>query len=526
MPRPDPLEPSAPPQARAYAAAGDDPVLAARAGLAAFALYAATTSAYVLNEDVAEFQALGAGGGLAHAGYPLHTLALEAFRHLPFSTPAFRANLVSGVAAAVAVGLAVRAARRLGAGRVASLAAALALALSQTLWHEATRAEIYAFTLPLAAGAFLALDAARRGGRPRAWLACGLLTGLALASHLSSLGIATLAAAVALERLARRRLSASAAAAGAAGLALGLAPLALLVLRDVPDHPLNYLAYTFDAWSPLHVPWAPDLAARARRVALLLSGRQFLEGGWFQPFMDTPLRLRLLALHVGLNDLPLLGTALAALGAAAGLARRGTTHALLVAWIAATLGWLSFGAYPNVLASFFLPGLWALAVLAACGTAWLARSSRAAGLGAAVLLVALPLARLSLPAPPGPLAARPLVAAAWRAWPADWSPFRHDRSWEDFGRAALAVPAPGATVLACWDEGTTLLYLRHAAGVRTDVDVRLTCDARGRVEAAIERAARADREVYATLAPPRLPRPERWVEAGRWARGALWRYRR
>src|SRR5262245_47136771 len=77
--------------------------LAMACGLAAFLFYAWTTSPYVLNEDIAEFQALSATHGISHAGYPLYLLALELFHRLPFSTVAYRANLVSGFAAAIAV---------------------------------------------------------------------------------------------------------------------------------------------------------------------------------------------------------------------------------------------------------------------------------------------------------------------------------------------------------------------------------------------------------------------------------------
>ena len=40
-------------------------------GVLAFVLYALTCSRFVLSEDVAEFQALAAAHGIAHAGYPL-----------------------------------------------------------------------------------------------------------------------------------------------------------------------------------------------------------------------------------------------------------------------------------------------------------------------------------------------------------------------------------------------------------------------------------------------------------------------
>jgi hypothetical protein len=494
-------------------------------GLSAFALYALTSSPFVLDEDVAEFQTLGAAGGIAHAGYPLLTLGLEAFHRLPLSTPAYRANLVSAAAGAVAVALAAWAARRLGAGRLAAAAAAAGFALSHTAWHEATRAEVYAFTLPFAAGGWLALEAARRGGGVRAWLACGALTGLALTGHLSALGLATVVAALAAWRGARGRLALRAALAAAGGLALGLAPLLLIPLRDAPGHPLNYIETTFDAWSPLHVAWADDLPTRLRRSMLLLSGRQFLDGGWFHPFMDVAPRLRALAAHLALNDLLPAGMVLAAAGAGIAVARRSAAHGGLAAWIAAVGFWLALGAFPNVAASFFLPALWATSLFVATGLDALIRRSRPAGLLAALLLAATPPVRLAIAHPPPPLAGSALAADAWRAWPGAWSPFRHDDSWERFGREALAALPPRAIVLACWNEGTTLAALRHAAGLRPDVEVRLTCDQPGRIGDAAAEARAGHRALYATIAPERLPEPARWEPAGRWPRGGLWRYR-
>lgn len=496
-----------------------------RAGLitaiAMLLVYACTAPHVVSHEDMAEFQTLAATGGIAHAGYPLLVVALRIFGLLPIATVAWRANLLSAFAGAIAASLAAASAARIGRSSWIGAGCGLALGLSYTMWMESTRAEAHAFTLAIGAGLFLAVLAYRDRPDARRAALAGLLCGAGLVSHLSVLGLVTPVAIGALWWWMRGRMPARHVVAAAIGLGIGLSSLAVLVYYDRPGHPMNYIEQTFSAtWRP-GAPLGPG--DHLARLFALLSGHQFLEG-WFHPFKDSFYRLRRLGLDLWLNEFFLLGLPLAVIGLI-GMARareRGAT--LLAAWLGFTILWLLIGAFPMVVTSFFLPGLWALSQ----GMAWsvAAIRTRSAGVAALVLalLVAAPLARLGLADPPGPLGSHPVVAGVWHMMPAEWSPLRPDRSWDHDGRAALAMVEPRAIVLSCWEPGTTLRYLRLAEGVRPDIEVRLTCNDPAQIERARQEARRSARPVYLTFDPAEA----RLGSAGSaplhaWAHVPLWR---
>jgi hypothetical protein len=485
-----------------------------------FVLYAVTCSPYVLNEDVAEFQALAAGHGIAHAGYPAYLLLLEALYRLPVMTAPWRANLTSALAAAIAVAFLASTAYRYTHSRLAAATAALALALSYSLWHDGTRAEIYAFTLALSAGAFLSFLRYRDGRSVDAIAICGVLLGLSLTSHLSSLALALVIAIALIVDLASGSARYHHAVVFAAAVLVGLAPLALIPIRDVPANPMNYIAYTFDEHSARHIPWTPAIGARLKRAALLLSGAQYLEGGWFHPFKDVLARTRLLGLNLVLNDLPGLGILLSLAGLVMALIRRRAIDILLLAWLVCLSALFAYAAFPMTAISFFLPGLWILAVLAARGLALVRAPLLYVALAIGLVVVATPLARLRLAAPPLPLGAS--AKAVWEAWPAEWNPFKPDKSWEEFGRGALGKLPAKAHVFGCWNEVTTLLATNRALRVRPDVTVHMVCDDAQRVRSLI---AGARRDAVYTVVPPRRLGAERsWAAAGTWRRGHLWRY--
>lgn len=498
----------------------DDILPAALAGFAALLLYGWTASPWVSHEDIAQFQALSGAPGIAHAGYPLLTLLLELAHRLPFGSIAYRANLVSAVCGALAVGIGVFSMIRFTGSRPAAVVAGIALALSYSLWHDSTRAEVYALTLALSAGAFVALAAHAESPRPRALFAAFLLIGLGFTCHLSVLGIAAVAAAYLLARLLRREASWRNVAFAALGFAIGLTPFFVTLARDVPGAPMNYLDYTLGH----QIPWADDLGTRLRRLALLISGRQFLDSAGFNPFQDLVPRLKLLALNVVLNDLNSVGALAAAAGIALAARRRAKRDLLLLAWLASVLFWLGFGAYAVVLSSFFLPGLWILAHFAALALARLERR-RVAFAVAAGLMLALAALRPAIAKAPLGLEARPMVSLVWRQWPAGWSPFVHDRSWDRYGREVLAAAEPRAVILFCWNEGTVLLYFRHAVGLRPDVTLRPACKNAALLEAIVAEARAEGRPVYATIPDGERFGNHTWEPAGRWPGGGLWKLR-
>ncbi|HEX9372696.1 MAG TPA: DUF2723 domain-containing protein, partial [Roseiflexaceae bacterium] len=127
--------------------------------IGALALYAATLLPGIGSGDTAEFQRVAPTLGIAHpTGYPLYTILGWLWSQLPLGdTPAWRMNLLSAVAAALAVGVVYLVARASGQARAVAAAAALALAASATFWSQATIAEVYALAALLQALLLLAL---------------------------------------------------------------------------------------------------------------------------------------------------------------------------------------------------------------------------------------------------------------------------------------------------------------------------------------------------------------------------------
>jgi hypothetical protein len=170
----------------------------------ALAVYVATAAPDVLPADAGEFQLAAALLGVAHPpGFPLYTMMGHLFvRLVPWGTPAYRLNVMSGVVAAGTLVLVARAtrlwARRLGASSpvplVGGLAAALTLGTATTFWAQATIASKRPLTALFVALALYALSrfAAAEGARgaDRALALLGLALGLGLGQD--ALGFASI----------------------------------------------------------------------------------------------------------------------------------------------------------------------------------------------------------------------------------------------------------------------------------------------------------------------------------------------
>jgi len=164
---------------------------------AALAVYVATAAPDVLPADAGEFQLVATLLGVAHPpGFPLYTLMGHLFiRLLPWGTPAYRLNLMSGVMAAGALVLVARAtrlwARRLQTSPLMAmtggLAAALVLGTATTFWAQATIANKRTTTAFFAALALYALSRFATAAGPReadgALVLLGLALGLGLGHH-------------------------------------------------------------------------------------------------------------------------------------------------------------------------------------------------------------------------------------------------------------------------------------------------------------------------------------------------------
>ena len=135
--------------------------------LAFFALYAATTVRDVLPADNGEFQLAAALWDILHPpGYPLYTVAGALWvRLLPWSSLAFRLNLLSAALAATTLLLVAESVRVWAeswqlprrAALLGGIAASALLGSAPTFWAQATTANIRMPTLLFGAWGFLAL---------------------------------------------------------------------------------------------------------------------------------------------------------------------------------------------------------------------------------------------------------------------------------------------------------------------------------------------------------------------------------
>ena len=157
--------------------------------LAAAVLYVATCAPGPLWQDSGMFQYriwhgdLNGGLGLALA-HPLYILIGMAAKAVPVGGYAYRINLISAIAAAVAVAN-VFLLVRLWLGRaVPALLAAVSLALSWTFWQHACIAEVYTLYAAWLTTEWLILWMFTRSRRARWLILLGLVNGLSVATHM------------------------------------------------------------------------------------------------------------------------------------------------------------------------------------------------------------------------------------------------------------------------------------------------------------------------------------------------------
>ena len=479
-------------------------------------VYLLSNHPWVASEDAAEFQTMAKTGGLAHAAYPTFVLALEAFGHVPWSTYAFRANLLCSLCGALAAALAAWHGARLSGRWWAGAAGGIALGLSYQLWKSSTVAEVYAFTLALAACLFhLSWILARRPTTPVA-LAVGLLGGLGIGAHLLVVALlpVVLVALLASRRLRPIRWGIIGALLG--GFALGLLPLGYAIGQHRPDHPMNYLALKR---LPGPAPPAPALQQRASDVAYLLSGKQYLAPrAEARTVRGTAVRFRYALYDFVLNEFFLVGASLAGLGSWLVLMRGDLDALLLGTWAVASTVLIGYAAVlPDMAATYLVYPCWIFAVAMSVALGWIFERGRVPGVACAVLLVAAPFVRLSQP----PRCGRGWIEAASRVMPERWHPFRADESWQKFAHGVFAQLPPRTILLANWTELMAFKYARHAEGLRPDIDLVLT-EIPTEFDHDVPRALALGRPVYTTLPfAPASPRLQSRL-AGTWSRGQLW----
>ena len=404
-------------------------------------------------------------GGLAiRPGYPAHTLLGGIFYHLiPFGSPAFKAHLFSGFAAAAACVSLYIVVRMLSVGRAVAVFAALAFAASLDFWSQAVIAEVYTlnmfFFFTLIA---LCVGYARSGARR--WIfAAAVVFGVGMANHypLLCLGAAGLLILIAAP-MRRRPLD----IIGCAALAVvAAAPFYLwMVWRSHGDvvynfyGPINdFAAFEFyflrrgyaGVDNQLGSDWRDKLEFLTYFGGRML--RQFTPFG----FLLVVIGFFAMALHRPLHR-------------RRGLHRlrrlRRVWVALLVSFLASSVvliflvnfnaGVLTFA----IFRPYFLPAYGVMAI-------WLAFGAEA------VASVVLRVLRLRAGRWRAVVAASLAAGVAVASLAAHWQENnRRDKRWtHDFSLLRLAEIAPGGILFAYGDLDFPLGYMHYVEGVRPDI---------------------------------------------------------
>lgn len=448
----------------------------------ALALYWRTLMPDVGFWDTAEFQAIGPVLGIAHpTGYPAYTLLawLASLIFQPFGNEALRANLLSAVFVAAAVGVIAATVTSVTGRLTVGVATGIALAVSAETWAIGLRADPHALHLLLAAVVLHLLvrwqDKLRAGLPADRWLfAAAVVFGVSLGNHgltlLLAPGIAIFVLVVEPGIVRRPRVILTC----AAGLAFTIAAIyAYLPLRSAMNPPLDYA--NPETWDDFRY---------------LVFAEQFR--GTFRALPDLGDALR----TIGQETFDQLGlfALLAVLGVLVTAWRRPALMLLLAAWFVVNwyfaLGYINadIGRYYLVplLAAAVFGGLAAGALLDWISDQWATRlrpaqSSPPSGdlhMQTPVEASATtegqqartnPLPRLALAAMVAALLITPsLVAVPARFRTVDASRDEIARTWLD---TVLPKLPPDAVVVSWWSYSTTLWYALYVEHQRPDVTV-------------------------------------------------------
>jgi len=218
----------------------------------ALILYLQTANPGVYGGDTAEFQRVAFTLDLPHpTGYPLYILLGHAWiTACPFGSVAAKMNLLSGVFAALTVGMVLVLVYRVTRRVVAAALAGLMLAVTSGFWSQAVIAEIYTLHTLLVSGILLTLLWSRPS-RASLLPLTAFLVGLGLAHHrMVILLLPGIVAYILCERL-YKDLSLRWAAAIVIAFVLGLSPYLLTYIRgDWPTFRafLGYVLHSGSQW--------------------------------------------------------------------------------------------------------------------------------------------------------------------------------------------------------------------------------------------------------------------------------------
>src|SRR5829696_1706257 len=157
----------------------------------ALAVYVATLMPGQAFDDWGEMQTVPHVLGVAHpTGYPTYIVTAWLFELLPLGTVAWRANLLSAVCVAVALGAETAIGQRLGVRPWLAALAALATGAIATVWASAVVAEVNPLHVALMALLIHRSLVWAENRRARDLGIGGMLVGLALGNHLLTLFVA------------------------------------------------------------------------------------------------------------------------------------------------------------------------------------------------------------------------------------------------------------------------------------------------------------------------------------------------
>ncbi len=447
----------------AVAASRTATLLPAVAGLIGLAVYVRTLLPGQAFGDWGEMQTVPHVLGVAHpTGYPTYILLSWLAHLVPIGSIAFRANLLSAVLVAGALGVTVAILLRLGTRPAIAVGMALALGAVGTVWAAATVAEVNPLHLLFVAAVLHRALVWEDGRRPRDLVLGAVLLGLAVGNHLLILFVAPFVALFVLwvgrvEVAARPRVLGAAVAAGVA--ALGVYLYIPVAAAGDPPLPYNH-PVTLDA------------------VLWLVSGAQFrgqfafLSVSGLAEFVSSLGALWQVLVSRGTPALPILGFVGVVL-----LVRRRRAFGLMCAgiFLAGLYIWATYLRLEHyLLVPWLVLALGAAVALEGAARAIHERAPpgfRSLGPGGLVGAASLALA----------------VALALTNWgAADRS---GDRTADAFADAVLGALPPGAAILSEWDASTPLWHARFVLDRRPDVlivdDTNIVYDGWGTREARI-----------------------------------------
>jgi hypothetical protein len=428
---------------RAIAVSRTATLLPVVAGLIGLAVYVRTLLPGQAFGDWGEMQTVPHVLGVAHpTGYPTYILMSWLAHFVPIGSIAFRANLLSAVLVAGALGVTVAILLRLGTRPIIAAGMVLALGAVGTVWAAATVAEVNPLHLLFVAAILHRAVVWEERRRPRDLLLGAVFLGFAAGNHLLIIFVAPFVTLFVLwvgrAEIARRpRMLGAAAAAGL--LALGVYLYIPVAAAQDPPLPYNH-PVTLDA-----VLWLVSGAQfRGQFAFLSVSGLSEFAGSLGTLWQVLASRGTPALPVLGLVGLVLLVRRRPAFGLmCAGILLAGLyiwatylrlEHYLLVPWLVLALGAaVALESAARALDEHVPAGLRTL------------RTGSFVGAGTVALAVV-------------------LAVTNWGT--ADRS---HDRSADTFVDTVLAAMPPNAAILSEWDASTPLWHARYVLERRPDV---------------------------------------------------------